>query len=220
MVLADVNGDGAVDVVTVGTAGNSTSEATVLINSGGSGAAPNYNVTANPATESVTAGQTGTYVVTLTPRNFYNGTVTFACAGLPAKATCAFSNPTLTPNGNTPMTTTLSLQTTAPISASLTPAHGSMLLASLSSVGIFGLILAGNWKRNRRMGIILGVLAIGMVLMMVGCGGSNSSPPVTVTPIPGTPTGSYPITVTATGTAGTNGGNTAAHTLIVTLVVQ
>jgi hypothetical protein len=95
-----------------------------------------------------------------------------------------------------------------------------MLLASLSSVGIFGLILAGNWKRNRRMGIVLGVLAIGMVLMMVGCGGSNSSPPVTVTPIPGTPTGSYPITVTATGTAGTNGGNTAAHTLIVTLVVQ
>jgi hypothetical protein len=220
MVLADVNGDGAVDVVTVGTAGNSTSEATVLINSGGSGAAPNYNVTANPATESVTTGQTGTYVVTLTPRNFYNGTVTFTCAGLPSKTTCAFSNPTLTPNGNTPMTTTLSLQTTAPISASLTPAHGSMLLASLSSVGIFGLILAGNWKRNRRMGIVLGVLAIGMVLMMVGCGGSNSSPPVTVTPIPGTPTGSYPITVTATGTAGTNGGNTAAHTLIVTLVVQ
>ena len=220
LVLADVNGDGAVDVVTVGTAGNSTSEATVLINSGGSGAAPNYNITVNPASVTVTAGQTGTYIVTLTPRNFYNGTVTFACSGLASKMSCAFSNPTLTPNGNTAMTTTLSLQTTAPITARLAPVHGSMLLASLSSIGIFGLILAGNWRRGRRMGIILGVFAIGMVLMMVACGGGNNSPPVTVTPIPGTPTGSYQIAVTATGTAGTNGGSTAAHTLIVTLVVQ
>ncbi len=95
LVLADVNGDGAVDVVTVGTAGNSTSEATVLINSGGSGAAPNYSIAANPTTQTVTAGQTGTYVVTLTPRNFYNGTVTFACSGLASKMTCTFNNPTL-----------------------------------------------------------------------------------------------------------------------------
>jgi hypothetical protein len=37
---------------------------------------------------------------------------------------------------------------------------------------------------------------------------------------PGTPTGAYTITVSATGTAGTNKGNTSAHPFNVTVTVQ
>jgi len=221
LVLADVNGDGAVDAVTVGTSCNSTSEVTVLITSGGSGAAPDYSVASNPGTATVTAGTAGSYLVTLTPRNFYNGTVTFSCGTMPSKTTCVFSNPSLTPNGNAQMTTMLTLQTTATTTAMAIPAHGSMLLASLSTVGIFGLMLAGNWKRGRKLGVVLGVLAIGMVLMLVGCGGGNNNTVITPPPpIPGTPSGSYNVTVTATGTAGTNGGSTAPHSFVVSLTVQ
>jgi hypothetical protein len=37
---------------------------------------------------------------------------------------------------------------------------------------------------------------------------------------PGTPVGAYAITINATGTAGTNNGNTSAHPLNVNITVQ
>lgn len=186
---------------------------------------PDYTLAANPTSATVTAGGTGSYVITLTPSNNYNGTVTFTCGTLPSKTTCSFSNPTLTPSGNGALTTTLSLKTTATMSAMMTPRdvnpHGGAanLLASFAGLGFFGLLLAGGWKKKsgRRMGIILGVVALGMVIALVACSGGGNPPPP---PVPGTPTGTYPVTVTGTGTAGNNAGNTAAHTLTVTLIVQ
>jgi len=228
LALADVNGDGAVDVVT---ASESASAATVLLNTSGSKLLPDYTVSANPTSATVTAGQAATVMFTLTPRNFYNGTVTFSCTGLPSKAACNFSNPSLTPDGNAQMTSTLTITTTAATtSGMLTPMQGNpwmdnpwtgntSLLASFSLVGTFGLMLAGFSKKNRRLAVVLGVLAVGMMIFTVGCGGSSSTPPPVQT-IPGTPAGTYTVTVTATGTAGTNGGNTSAHNVTVNLTVQ
>jgi hypothetical protein len=226
LALADVNGDGAVDVIT---ASNGAALATVLLNNSGTKALADYSVVPNPATATVTAGQTGTYLITLTPRNFYNGTVTFSCGTLPSKTTCVFSNPTLTPNGNAAMTSTLTLTTTATTSAAMVPGvnphRGAMtLVASLTGMGFFGLMLSGDWKKkaNRRMGILLAIVAMGMLIALVGCGGGSSTT-TTITPpppVPGTPSGTYQVTVTATGTAGTTNGNTSAHTLTLTLTVQ
>src|SRR5580698_531682 len=221
LALADVNGDGAPDVVT---ASDSVSDATVLINASGSQAAPDYAISANPATATVAPGAAGTYTIAVSPRNFYNGTVTFSCGTLPSETTCSFSNATVTPNGNAQMTTTLTLTTTAPATAALTR-HSTTWLAALSGVGIFGLLLAGNWKkhgdRSRRLRIIFGALTLGMIVLLMSCGGTTKttgggSPPTD----PGTPAGTYTVTVTATGTAGTNAGNTTAHTVNVTLIVQ
>ena len=39
-------------------------------------------------------------------------------------------------------------------------------------------------------------------------------------PVPGTPTGTYTVAVTASGTASWNDGNTSAHTMQLTLIVQ
>ncbi len=220
LALGDLNGDGAVDVVT---AGFYTSGVTTLINNSGTKALPDYSVSANPASTTITAGASGAFTITLTPRNFYNGTVTFSCGTLPSEATCTFSNPSLTPNGNGVLTSVLTIKTTAPSSALMAPMdvtpHGGApsLLASLAGVGLFGLILAGEWKKNgRRMGIILALVALGMLVTLVGCGGS-STPPIKD---PGTPPGTYTVTVTASGTAGNNNGNTSAHTLTLTLTVQ
>jgi len=228
--LADVNNDGALDAVTVTEDG--TSLATVLLNASGSGEAPNYNVAANPSSATVSAGGTGSYVITLTPRNFYNGTVTFSCGTLPAETTCNFSNTTLTPNGNPPMTTTVSLVTTAASSAANAlhdsdPHRGArFVLASLSGMGFFGLVLAGLAKKeglkksNRRVAMLLGVMVLGVMFSTVGCGGGNTQLIVTPPPNQGTPAGTYTVTVTASGTAGTNNGNTSAHTVTLTLTVQ
>jgi hypothetical protein len=225
LAVADVNGDGAVDVVT---ASDDTSAVTVLLNNSGSGTKPDYAVAATPPSQTVTAGSSTTYTITVSPNNFYNGTISFACGTLPSKTTCTFGPTTLTPNGNGQMTTTLTVTTTAATTSMSVPSemnpHGGapILWASLSGMGVFGLVLAGDWKKKRIrwMGVVLGMLLLVMMVSLVGCGGSSNNNNLGVL-IPGTPTGTYPIQVTATGTAGSNGGNTSAHNLApLSLTVQ
>jgi hypothetical protein len=312
LVVADVNQDGALDVVT---AGDDFSGVTVLLNSNGSATKANYTVAAAPSTATVTAGSSATFTLTITPSNHYNGTVTFSCGLLPSLATCTFNPASAVLDGTTPVTVQLTV-TTAAVSASLQgPAHGSSstLLASLSSMGLFAMMLAGSLKkRNRGMGVILGMLILTMTFSLVGCGGSSSSPAATVKAAttttlsssqstaligqsitltghvsassgsptgtvsfldgsttlgtgtvsggvatfqtqnlaagvhnviatysgdanfnassssalsqtmdrPGTPVGAYSITINATGSAGTNNGNTSVHPLSVSVTVQ
>jgi hypothetical protein len=187
---------------------------------------PTYKVSASPASQNVSAGSSASYTITLAPSEGYNGTVTISCpAGLPTGVSC--NTPTIT-SGQTQATLTIS--TVAPHAAMLAPANvnphpgAQNLWASLGGLGIVGMILAGDWKkRNRRaLMIVLGMLALTMILALVGCGGSSAGGGggggggLTG----GTPTGTYAIKATATGTAGTNGGDTSAHALSVTLVVQ
>jgi hypothetical protein len=94
-----------------------------------------------------------------------------------------------------------------------------MLLASLNGLGLFGMVLAGAKKRNRRyMAVVLGIMILVMMFTMVGCGGSSGSTSTGPTnpSNPGTPAGSYPVTVTGTGT----GSGAPTHALNLTLVVQ
>ena len=82
------------------------------------------------------------------------------------------------------------------------------------------MILAGDWKKlNRRgMEIMLGILAVLMILVQAGCGGGSISGGGWGGG--GTPAGTYPLQVVASGTAGTNQGSTAPHRLPITLVVD
>src|SRR5271165_633843 len=316
LAVADVNNDGSPDVVTANEDDGGT---TVLLNANGSGTMGNYTITAAPATASVTAGSSATFTLTITPSNHYNGTITFSCGtSLPSLATCTFNPPSVTLSGDAPVTVQLTISTAA-VSASLQhPRHTSLiLLASFGGMGLFGLVLAGNFKkRSRRTGVLLGMFLLIMMFSLVACGGSSSnsngnptpsakaattitvgssqgtvmvgtavtftgtvaassgSPTGTVTFFdgtktlgtgtlsgttatlktsslaagvhnitasyggdssfdastssalnetvdnPGTPSGSYTVTVTATGTAGTNNGNTSAHPFNLTLTVQ
>jgi hypothetical protein len=185
---------------------------------------PDYSLSANPTSQTVSPGSGAAYAITLTPSNGYDGTVTFACpaaAQLPTGVTCTLPSPVV-PAGKA---VTLTLNTTGPNAMLRAPAgnnsqpSGMNLWASLGSIGVFGLMLTGDWKKrkHRRLAIVLGVLAVVMILALVGCGGGSSTPP---TPTGGTPAGTYTVTVTATGTAGTNNGNTQAHTLNLTLIVN
>jgi hypothetical protein len=191
------------------------------------GAQPSYALASTPNSNSVHPGAAAQYTITLTPSDGYDGTVTFSCpasSSLPAGTTCAFSPATLTPSGQ-PMTTVLTITTTAPTIGSIAPAGGSPfqgssnLWASLSGVGLLGLALTGNWnKRKRRsVAIILGILMAVMILALAGCGSGSSAHNAGT---PGTPLGTSAIKATATGTAGTKNGSTTPQNLTVTLIVN
>jgi hypothetical protein len=222
MTLADVNNDGAVDVIT----GNDyAGGVSVVLNSSGSGTQPDYTFTPQTTTATVTAGSSATYNLALAGRNGYAGTITFSCTGLPSKAACSFSPTSVVGLGNLPLSTTLTISTVA---ATTTPGHSNSapglptVLISLSGLGLFGLVLAGGRKkRNLQMGILLGVVILSMMVTL-GCGGVSTStpppppPPPPPTIVPGTPAGTYKVAVIATGT-----GNAApSHTVNVTLIVQ
>jgi hypothetical protein len=216
LTIADVNGDSAPDSVTADY--DSAGGSTVLINGNGAGATPDYALMTNGSFLNITDGGTGTMVITLTPRNFYNGTVTFSCNNLPLDMTCSFAPATLTPAGNFALTSTLTVTTKAPSSSLHMPANANShqgrtsLLACLTGMGLFGLLLAGDWKnkRNRRVGTLLGILVLGMMFSLVGCGSSTTL---------GTPVGAQSIQVIGTGTAGSNNGNSSAHTISVVINV-
>ncbi len=77
---------------------------------------------------------------------------------------------------------TLTINTTGPSAAlikapELNPHHGEPnLWASLTGVGMLGMVLAGEWKKRnrRRLGVMLLVLGLAMILALVGCGGGSS----------------------------------------------
>jgi hypothetical protein len=186
---------------------------------------PTYTLAANPTTLTVSPGSSASYAITVTPVNGYDGTVTFACpSSLPSGVTCTPPSPMAPPYA----AGTLKINTTGPSAALVAPANGTSpkgatnLWASLSGIGVFGLVLAGDWKKRnrRRMAIMLGVLAVVMIMALVGCGGGSASGSGGGGGGGGTPAGTDTITLTATGTAGTNGGSTTPQTLNVTLVVQ
>jgi hypothetical protein len=203
LTTANLNGDGSpgAQASSVNFAGAST-----LINANGTAAAPNFSLAvsgqSSPAFLNIADGGTATAMITLTPINFYSGTVTFSCGGLPLDVTCAFAPATLTPAGNAPLSTTVTITTAAPHGALRMPADANpnqgrtSLLACLTGMGLFGLLLSGDWKnkRNRRVGILLGILVLGMMFSLVGCSSSST---------PGTPIGAQTIQVTGTGSDGT-----------------
>ena len=145
----------------------------------------------------------------------YNGTINFtpsSCSGLPAESTCSFVPPSVTGAGFT----NVYISTTAPHSAAanaIRPTLTSPWLAGGLGVTFAGIFLAGLPSKKRRSGTLLSMLAVVFLLYSGGCGGGGSSGGPSPFKDPGTPKGSYSITVTATS------GN-LTHTANFTLVVQ
>lgn len=61
----------------------------------------NFALGVSPASTSVTAGQSASLTVTVTPQSgAYSNPVTLACSNLPGLSTCSFSQPSLTPGSS------------------------------------------------------------------------------------------------------------------------
>jgi Pro-kumamolisin, activation domain/Abnormal spindle-like microcephaly-assoc'd, ASPM-SPD-2-Hydin len=182
--------------------------------------AGSFTLSSNPGSISVAAGASGSTTLTVTPSNGFNQPVSFACTGLPSEATCSFSPTTVTPNGAA-ATTTVTIAATGSASAAnhlpSSPDQRSHLMLGLG--GLFGFVLCGSALRKRgtrlRAFLLAFVAAVLTFGAMQGCGGggSSSTPPAS----PGTPAGTYSVTVTGTSGSGTSA---LTGTAAVSLTVQ
>jgi hypothetical protein len=181
----------------------------------------NYGITANPATGTITAGQSFMTTLTATATTAaVNQSTTVSCGNLPSGMSCNFS-PSATVNSiplapGVPIM--LTITSTPPSMARLQePRRGERralfhaLWLLLPGVAGFGLVLTSGSRssRARRKGFLaLVAVALVMSTLLAGCGGSDE-----LDLVPGTPSGSHNITITAAA-----GG--AQRTVNVTVVVQ
>jgi hypothetical protein len=177
-----------------------------------------FALASTPTNVTVTAGQSATYTIQLTPQyGSFDSAVNFSCAGLPSKCTASFSPTSATP-GASSVSTTLTLATQASSSS-----QGAALL----TIGGFGPPITGflaiamillltnvirrpvSWRLSRRW---IAACALACMVIVIGScssgGGDNNPPPYT-----GTPKGTHTISVQATS------GNMTVPTSI-TLVVN
>jgi large repetitive protein len=176
--------------------------------------AQDFVITASTSSQTVTAGKTATYSLSVAPKGLrFDSAVTFSCSGQPSLTQCSFSASSVIP-GNASQPVTMTITTTAPV-ASLR--RGRMFYAAWLSLPGVAFVFAGFIRSEPRRRRITKLAAIGLfslvLLLLPSCGGGGSSgggPP----PQPGTPPGTYPITVMG------NSASVAPETVIVNLTVQ
>jgi titin len=107
--------------VTYSTPGTYTASLTVTDNLGLTDPSPatrvvtvtsDFSLTLSPSTQSVVAGNSTTYTITVVPAPGFTGSVGFSAAGLPSGASASFSPATVTTSGSTTMTVSTAGSTT------------------------------------------------------------------------------------------------------------
>jgi subtilase family serine protease len=157
-------------------------------------------------------GQSGSSTITVTAMNGFSGTVnlSFAPCSTTAEITCSLSASSVPVNSSSE-TATLSVSTRAPSALAKTSPQAPPGVGWFVSGGgalLAGFFVMGTPSRRRWSGL-LGLLFLTLVAAGISCGGGSSSH----TSNPGTPTGSYTITVTATS-------GSLTHTTNVAVTVQ
>jgi hypothetical protein len=175
-------------------------------------APPDSQLSVNPTTLTIMAGQIGKAMFTLTPENGFNSQVNLACSGLPAESACIFTSPALMPNGSA-ISTMLTITTTAPSSTIRVPSvpHRPLLLALFVSLVTAALVYAMRQNRpasGLKIAGLLVLLAVAAVLPSCGGGTSAGNSGGGGGGNPGTPAGTTTITVSAasSGAGGINHG--------------
>jgi len=158
----------------------------------------------NGVTFPVTVGGAATVNLTVASTNGFINTssnttalpLTYSCTGLPSEASCNFSPSQGEAVSQT--TLTLSIPTTAPTAQMRVPlGRGSRIFYALLFPGLFGIVFAAGF-RTRGLRLLSLIVVLGFSTLWLGsCGGSGGGGTMTPTN-PGTPTGSYKVTISAT----------------------
>jgi hypothetical protein len=175
------------------------------------GSGPDFSLSPTSSqTVSVSAGNTATYTIAVSPSGGFTQSVSFSCTGAPALTTCTISPNPVSANGMTPVNATVTITTTPPSSGFLSPFtinspsarnFNPTLFVALVFALLMILTFFGSRKKQRSRWAPVGALTLLLCLAMTltSCGGGSSA---TKTTNPGTQTGTYSITVTGTVTSG------------------
>ena len=185
------------------------------------GLAANFALTASPSSNTVSAGQSASYTVTVTPSGGFSQSVSLGCGILPTGAICGFSPASVTPSNANPVTSKLSISTTAgsgSVPHGWPPAPpgpiGLRILGWLLVAGTGAMVLRRRLARVRLA--VLAVLALFAALATLtapACGGGSSS---SSSPSMATPAGTYTVLVTGSTPAGASSvQNPVSFTLVV-----
>ncbi len=178
------------------------------------GIGEDFAVSGAPSSTTVTAGQPATYTVAVGPQGGRGGifpnAVSLTCSGVPSLSSCSLNPPSVT-LGAGPVTSTLTITTTAPVFGLVPPISGVGTRTLWVGVLLFAMLgIAIAKSRKLAFAVPVAVLAV-LFVSQGGCGGGGATGPRLISP--GTPSGTFPITVT--GTSGS-----LQHSTNVTLTVQ
>ena len=178
-----------------------------------------FTLGASPVSATVTAGQSATYTIQVTPQfGSFDSSISFTATGLPRGCTAAFAPASVTPGADS-ATTTLTLRTTSRAASTagagamfgpagpVPPAAALLLLVAACLLWVRFKRSLPIWLSSRRLAA---AALICLIVLMVSCsaGGGGGSTPST-----GTPAGSHNVTVQATS------GNLTVS-MLVTVVVH
>jgi hypothetical protein len=158
---------------------------------------PGFFMASGPNSVTIaTPGASGATTIGIVASSGFSA-ITFTCSGLPVEAACSPASVT----GSGPTTIAMATITVTTTGPHLTQrfGHGTYYLAGWLTSGGFtlaGVFLIGSPRKRRRATPLL-LIILALLLMIPACGGGSSS--VHHQQDPGTPLGSYPITVSATG---------------------
>jgi FG-GAP-like repeat/Abnormal spindle-like microcephaly-assoc'd, ASPM-SPD-2-Hydin len=192
-----------------------------------SGSGPDFSMSAGSTqTVSVPAGQTATYVLTLTPSGGFNQNVTFSCSGNPALTSCSVAPNPISLNGTTATTTTVTIMTTLATSGTVLPMglqgrvrrNYTVGLLCIWMLAMIIILFIGLYAQRRdallgRARVLALTVLVLMATAMSSCGGGSSG---SGKGSPGTQLGTY--TVTVSGNA--SGSSALMHAAILTLIVK
>jgi Cep192 domain 4 len=190
------------------------------ISLGGTG--QDFSLSVSPSSATVTAGQSATFTLTVTPAGGFNLPVTFTCSDLPAAASCSFLPNPVTPDGTNASAVTTTVSTTARALGAPGPNAAPPNLWTRRWLWVLLIGLAGLLAVRRRLGTGMVSAALGLLLLAAlaisacrggGSGGSGGGPGGSS----GTPAGSYSLLVTGSTPAGSA---TLQNPASMTLVVQ
>jgi hypothetical protein len=206
-------GDHNLRAVFVGDSEHQASSSDVSAVSAATSATPDFAVTVNPASLSLTPGQSGTVTALVTPVNASALTapmfVTLSCSGVPDQSSCAFTpeNVEISPNATVAIKSSM-LITTAAGSASLArpatagdrPVSWAVLLPG--ALGLAGFAFAARRRRWLSRLAVIALVGLVTTLGMTACAPRynyfNHGPPDNRP----TPSGSYTLKVTAQSSDG------------------
>ena len=161
-----------------------------ILNPGGS-----FTLSPSVASTATTQGKASNpLTLTVSPTGSFSSTVTFACTGgLPSGASCLFAPSSINLSGSSSQTTALTISP----AASIFHASGPNALSSQFGIAVAGLFVF-FLPRRFRPGRIFGMLvAFSTICFLSGCGSGIANP--TNSNSAAASTGSYSVTVTATG---------------------